>query len=130
MNQEVISKLDLAKETVDHPGEGGRARENIIAGFFRKLLPGLFKVDTGFVIDGLGQKSKQIDIVIYRDDYHPVFDIGGWFLRFDDFPACEDATTGKEDKTTACSRSSEGRVEAEFGNSPGDGGRLGRGIVR
>jgi hypothetical protein len=33
-------------------------------------------VSTGFVVDALGGKSKQIDVVVYRTDYAPVFEIG------------------------------------------------------
>lgn len=76
LNKEVLDKLDLAK-SITHPGESGRAREQIIANFLRKLLPSLFCISTGFVFDALGKISKQIDIVIYRDDYYPVFEIGG-----------------------------------------------------
>lgn len=69
-------KLDLAR-SVEHPGEGGRAREQVIRDFIRRLLPASLGVETGFVIDAVGGKSLQIDIVVYRTDYHPVFEIGG-----------------------------------------------------
>ena len=41
------------------------------------MLPAELGIDTGFVIDAAGGVSKQIDIVIYRTSYHPVFEIGG-----------------------------------------------------
>lgn len=74
--QEVHNQLRLAT-AIKHPGESGRARENALAAFIRRLVPRSFGVDTGFVIDSQGEISRQIDIVIYRTDYHPVFEIGG-----------------------------------------------------
>jgi hypothetical protein len=76
LNREVLNQLDLAK-AISHPGESGRAREQIIAAFFRRLLPRSFDISTGFVFDASGGMSKQVDIVIYRTDYYPVFEIGG-----------------------------------------------------
>jgi hypothetical protein len=76
LNSEVLSQLDLAKN-ITHPGESGRSREQIVAAFFQRLLPKSSDISTGFVIDATGAISKQIDIVIYRNDYHPVFEIGG-----------------------------------------------------
>jgi hypothetical protein len=76
LNREVVNQLDLAR-AIAHPGESGHAREQIIAAFFRRLLPGSFGLSTGFVIDASGSISRQIDLVIYRTDYHPVFEIGG-----------------------------------------------------
>jgi hypothetical protein len=66
---------DTAKITT--PGEKGRARENVMRDFLRSFVPGQFGIDTGFIIDVHGNISEQLDIVIYRTDYHPVFDIGG-----------------------------------------------------
>ena len=75
LNKEVLNKLELS-QLIQHPGENGRAREQIIAEYLRKILPNNVKIDTGFIIDARGGISNQIDIVIYRDDYHPVFEIG------------------------------------------------------
>ena len=61
LDEEVQTKLKLAK-AITHPGESGRARENIIAEFLRKLVPQSIGIDTGFVIDSQGGISKQIDI--------------------------------------------------------------------
>jgi hypothetical protein len=76
LNREVLNRLALAAG-ISHPGESGRARENVLAAYLRQLLPKEFSVDTGFVFDASGKISKQIDIVIYRADYYPVFEIGG-----------------------------------------------------
>lgn len=76
LNRQVLNELDLAK-AISHPGESGRAREQIISAFFSRLLPRSFGISTGFIIDTTGTVSRQIDLVIYRNDYHPVFEIGG-----------------------------------------------------
>lgn len=76
LNREVIDALNGAKQ-VSHPGESGRARENIVATALRRFIPDAYAVSTGFVIDGVGGQSRQQDIVIYRRGYHPIFRVGG-----------------------------------------------------
>jgi len=76
LTREVLEELRLSK-AITHPGESGRARETILRRFIEKLLPSSFGVDTGFVIDAHGDISRQIDLVIFRRDYAPVFDVGG-----------------------------------------------------
>ena len=75
LNKEVINQLDLVN-SITHPAENGKARERIIANFFSKLLPRSYSISSGFVIDAVGGISKQIDLVIYRNDYHPIFQVG------------------------------------------------------
>jgi hypothetical protein len=76
MSREVTDALRGARQ-IRHPGESGRARENIVAGALRRFIPDGHGVATGFVIDAVGGISRQQDIVIYRRGYHPVFNIGG-----------------------------------------------------
>ena len=76
LNRDVLNQLDLAN-AISHPAENGKAREQILTDFFSRLLPHLYSISTGFVIDAVGGMSKQIDLIIYRNDYHPVFQIGG-----------------------------------------------------
>lgn len=76
MAEEVHSRLRAAS-IIGHPGEAGRARENIVRDFLRNLVPRGFSIDTGFVIDTQGGMSLQQDVVIYRDAYHPLFTVGG-----------------------------------------------------
>jgi len=73
---EMLEELRLSK-TIKHPGESGRAREIILRRFIEKLLPSSFGVDTGFVIDAHGNISRQIDLVVFRRDYAPVFEVAG-----------------------------------------------------
>lgn len=76
MHDEVVAQLALTTN-IHHPAESGRAREEIVRMFLRRFVPKGLGVDTGFVIDNAGGMSRQIDIVIYRDNYHPVLEIGG-----------------------------------------------------
>jgi hypothetical protein len=76
LNAQVLNELSLAA-SIGHPGESGRAREQIITRFLRRLLPDGYGISTGFVIDAVGGISRQVDLVIYRTGYHPVLEIGG-----------------------------------------------------
>jgi hypothetical protein len=76
LNGETVRNLRLS-QTVKHPGEGGRARENVIAHFLRTLIPTAFSVSTGFILDARGKISPQIDIIISRQGHHPVIEVGG-----------------------------------------------------
>lgn len=73
---EALAELDLA-QSLTHPGEAGRAREETVRRYIRKFIPDTFAVATGFVMDVHGNVSKQVDIVVYRSDYSPVLDVGG-----------------------------------------------------
>ena len=72
---ETRTRLALAP-SIEHPGESGRAREQTLMAFIEQLIPSSFGVSTGFVVDALGGKSRQIDVVVYLTDYHPVLEIG------------------------------------------------------
>lgn len=76
LHEEVAQELALTKE-IGHPGESGRAREEIIRRFLRRFVPSALGVDTGFVLDIHGNISRQVDVIIHRHDYHPVLEIGG-----------------------------------------------------
>jgi hypothetical protein len=64
-------------QSIEHPGESGRGRENVVATFLRRFLPRGYDISTGFVIDGTGNKSRQIDLVIHYTERHPIFEIAG-----------------------------------------------------
>lgn len=76
MDREVLNDLELTR-SIAHPGEGGRARENILKLFLRRIVPEAFGISTGFVIDVHGSISRQIDVVVHRRYYHPLLRIGG-----------------------------------------------------
>lgn len=56
---------DFVGSIVDHPGEVGIARENMLNQFLKRFIPEPFDIDRGFVIDSKGQRSEQIDSIIY-----------------------------------------------------------------
>jgi Domain of unknown function (DUF6602) len=70
-------KIDFEEQAklLGHPGEVGTGRETVLENILVKYLPRRYGVDSGFVIDALGNKSEQIDIIIYEADYTPVFEI-------------------------------------------------------
>lgn len=76
LNREVVDALHGAKQ-IKHPGESGRARENVVAKALAQFVPEAFGISTGFVIDAVGGMSRQQDIVVFRRGYHPVFNVGG-----------------------------------------------------
>lgn len=76
LNEQVTNQLRLCSE-IGHPGENGHSREQVIVSFLRELLPSDIGIDTGFVIDSSGAISNQIDLVIHRKGYYPIFRIGG-----------------------------------------------------
>src|SRR5664280_3545059 len=74
LNSQVVSELELAA-SITHPGESGRAREQIVTRFLTRLLPDGYGVSTGFVVDALGGISRQVDLVVYRTGYHPILEL-------------------------------------------------------
>ena len=70
-------RADLAERMVDHPGELGMGREEIIRRFLRAYIPARFEVSTGFVFDSKGNVSKQLDIVIANALVCPRFETAG-----------------------------------------------------
>ena len=68
---------DLAERFVDHPGELGAGREEIIREFLRTYLPKRYDVSTGFAFDALGNVSQQLDIIISDALIGPRFETRG-----------------------------------------------------
>lgn len=72
--EEVFSaKLRALRASVHHAGLKGAAVENIVAEFFRDILPDDVGVGTGVIIDSTGAASKQIDIILYDSAVTPGF---------------------------------------------------------
>ena len=57
------------------PGLKGQAREIAVRKKLESLLPGGVGVGTGCVIDGEGNASEQIDVVLYEKEFCPVFGV-------------------------------------------------------
>lgn len=61
----VIFHDDSKHNKLSHPGEFGTYREAIVRDFLQSFLPQRLAIDTGFVVNALGEISGQIDLVIY-----------------------------------------------------------------
>lgn len=79
ISDELISIKDRVRNFIDnhHWGEDGRYKEIILSHVLRHHLPKGVSVGTGFVVNNT-EITKQIDIIVYRDDYPLLF-------RQDDF---------------------------------------------
>lgn len=75
-------QVDLEERLIDHPGELGTAREEVVRRFLRDYLPKRFEVATGFVFDSGGKVSNQMDIIIFDSSVCPRFETAGGKLYF------------------------------------------------
>lgn len=64
--------LKRASRGVEHPGTKGDIHEDSWIDILRNYLPKRYGVDKGIVIDSHGNKSDQIDIVIFDPQYTPM----------------------------------------------------------
>ncbi len=62
---------DDKQNKLRHPGEFGTYREAIVHDFLHSFLPQRLAIDTGFIVNALGEVSKQIDLVIYDPSLTP-----------------------------------------------------------
>ena len=69
MQTQMESTLDLGRRSTSQPGEMGEAAEESWRSWLRKYLLRRYCVDKAFVIDSEGNRSDQIDIVIYDGQY-------------------------------------------------------------
>jgi hypothetical protein len=59
--------IELMKTgSINHPGNRGGAREEVLRTFFRQRLPMRYAVAEGEVIDLYGQTSPQMDLIFYN----------------------------------------------------------------
>jgi len=70
---ELIGKAkDVVSSITNHSLLLGDAREKFISSILESFLPKTIVVGSGIIVDHKGDYSKQIDIIIYRNDF-PVF---------------------------------------------------------
>jgi hypothetical protein len=95
-------EIDFEKKAkmLGHPGEVGTGRENVLKSILTKYIPKRYVVESGFVIDALGNRSEQIDIIIYEANYTPVFEI----VKEKKFFPCETVVAVGQVKTNINSR--------------------------
>ena len=79
--REMLERLLGARRVVAHPGEKGTATEENWRELLSAYLPNRYEVDKAFVVDVDGQRSQQIDVIVFDQQYSPVlFETGG--VRF------------------------------------------------
>ena len=71
VQSELALKLKRAAQSIEHSGMHGSVNEDHWIDVFRAYLPNRYAVATGFVIDSLGNRSEQIDIVIFDRHFTP-----------------------------------------------------------
>ena len=74
IGQELVSNFAAAGQATS-PGQVGSAREAPTRNKLKHLLPSGVAVGSGFVIDSYGGTSRQMDIVLYEEQFCPVFSI-------------------------------------------------------
>lgn len=74
ISMELLSAKDRVRNFIDDKywGEDGRYKEILFSNILKRHLPKGVSVGTGFVINK-GHTTRQIDIIVYRDDYPLLF---------------------------------------------------------
>ncbi len=65
IQERMRQSIDLSRQVLDHAGEKGASIERVVRSGLRDILPEKIGVTHGFVIDSLGGRSKQMDIILY-----------------------------------------------------------------
>lgn len=71
VQEELVLKLKQASLSISHAPSVGSVNEDHWISVFRAYLPKRYEVNSGFVIDSLGARSEQIDVVIYDKHFTP-----------------------------------------------------------
>jgi hypothetical protein len=65
------AKMTLAHQSVSHAGTMGAVNEDHWVELLRSYLPNRYEVATGIIIDSTGDRSDQIDVVIFDRHFTP-----------------------------------------------------------
>ncbi|MSQ61433.1 MAG: hypothetical protein EXR43_02490 [Dehalococcoidia bacterium] len=77
MNRDALDRLNAVRATNGHgDASTDQARERVVAGFLRALLPQSLQLGPGVVIAARGARSQPIDLIVHRAD-HPRFEHAG-----------------------------------------------------
>lgn len=71
LQSELKLKLKRATQSIQHSGAKGSVNEDHWIDLFRAYLPDRYEVAAGFIIDSRGQRSDQIDIVVFDRHFTP-----------------------------------------------------------
>jgi hypothetical protein len=72
LQSQLVVSLSGHRKVLSHPGAKGDASELDWIAMLKDHLPSRYQVSKGFVIDYQGQRSEQIDIVVYDRQYTPL----------------------------------------------------------
>lgn len=67
----IRAKMNLASTSISHAGTMGSVNEEYWIELFRAYLPNRYDVATGIIVDSLGNRSDQIDVVIFDRHFTP-----------------------------------------------------------
>ena len=95
LGDELVHAYDRAAQPTT-PGLKGAAREQEVRSKLEAILPGGVGVGTGCVIDHEGNVSSQIDVVLYEQQFCPIFKPADDFSYF----PCESVIAVGEIKST------------------------------
>jgi uncharacterized protein DUF6602 len=73
IEDQMLLKLEAVRKTFVHAGDKGSAVEAVMREFLVQYLPSRMRVGQGEVIDTLGSRSTQTDIVIADEDHPAIF---------------------------------------------------------
>ncbi len=81
IKQEVLrTHLEMGRTMNTHPGTMGDASELRWKEMLREVLPGRYQVSKGFVVDSVGMRSEQIDVIVHDLTYSPLWWEDGGYL--------------------------------------------------
>lgn len=83
--KELLAIKDRVRLLISHWGEDGNYQEAVLKTIIKRFLPKKYTIASGFVIKqneqrGIHESSKQIDIIIYNNDYPVLFSEGDFVI--------------------------------------------------
>lgn len=126
LSEQIKIDYDRMAENIPHHGERGAGRETILKDLLSNYLPERFGIDSGFVIDIQGSKSRQVDLVVYDRFMGPRFKLAGGKYAY----PCEIVVAAGEVKTHLDRRELADSVEKLWSVSKLDRSGGGRNRVR
>jgi hypothetical protein len=84
IQKKLANAYEESSSVLDHDVSIGEIREAIIQDILKKFLPPSIQIGTGQIIDIWGSKSKQMDIIIARDNapaFHFEHNISAFFIE-------------------------------------------------
>ena len=71
LHRDIETKLNIARDSFNHPGSKGDASENIWIELLNGYLPERYRAAKAHVVDSQGNFSQQIDVVVFDRQYSP-----------------------------------------------------------